>query len=208
VEITCRVYKPRRPRESPLFRLVDQHLEELLRVGPERFARTHGPLRPVVERVMREFLTCGLAERGFARAGCSTSSRSRRSSTTSASAHPRSSGRHHSCDTSPSITRDERSTPWWPRERTLPNQHSRLRGASPQAVVGRRVRGRHPPRESHPDPGSVEKPDITPAPGRLALRRPQTRQKPSGPRPRVRKYLQVHLGHRRRRETRTQGRLR
>jgi hypothetical protein len=72
VEITCRVYKPRRPRESPLFRLVDQHLEELLRVWPHRFARTHGPLRPVVERVLREFLACGLAERGFARAWCST----------------------------------------------------------------------------------------------------------------------------------------
>jgi hypothetical protein len=76
VEITCRVYKPRRPRESPLFRLVDQHLEELLRVWPQRFARTHGPLRPVVERVLREFLTCGLAERGFARAWCSTCRRS------------------------------------------------------------------------------------------------------------------------------------
>jgi len=30
VEISCRVYKPRRARESPLFRLVEQHLEELL----------------------------------------------------------------------------------------------------------------------------------------------------------------------------------
>lgn len=47
-------------------------VEELLRVWPERFARTHGALRPVVERVMREFLTCGLAERGFARAWCSS----------------------------------------------------------------------------------------------------------------------------------------
>lgn len=72
MEISCRVYKPRRPRESPLFRLVDQHLDEPLRVWPQRFARTHGPLRPVVERVLREFLTCGLAERGFARAWCST----------------------------------------------------------------------------------------------------------------------------------------
>jgi len=56
VEITCRVYRPRRPRESPLFRLVEPHLEELLRVWPARFARMHGPLRPVVERVQREFL--------------------------------------------------------------------------------------------------------------------------------------------------------
>ena len=36
MEITCRVYKPRRARESPLYRLVEQHLEELLRVWPAR----------------------------------------------------------------------------------------------------------------------------------------------------------------------------
>jgi hypothetical protein len=71
VEISCRVYKPRRPRESPLFRLVEQHLEELLRVWPARFVRQHGPLRPVVERVLREFLKCGLLEHGFARLWCS-----------------------------------------------------------------------------------------------------------------------------------------
>jgi hypothetical protein len=62
VEISCRVYKPRRPRESPLYRLVEQHLEALLRVWPDRFLRKHGPLRPVVERVLREFLKCGLLE--------------------------------------------------------------------------------------------------------------------------------------------------
>jgi hypothetical protein len=67
VEISCRIYKPRRARESPLFRLVEQHLEELLRVWPAGFVRQHGPLRPVVERVLREFLKCGLLERGFAR---------------------------------------------------------------------------------------------------------------------------------------------
>jgi hypothetical protein len=60
VEITCRAYKPRRPRESPLYRLVEQHLEDLLRVWPRRLVRQHGPLRPVGERVLREFLKCGL----------------------------------------------------------------------------------------------------------------------------------------------------
>jgi hypothetical protein len=39
--------------------LVEQHLEERLRSWPGRFARQHGPLRPVVERVPREFLKCG-----------------------------------------------------------------------------------------------------------------------------------------------------
>ena len=70
MEICPRIYKPRRARESPLFRLVSQHIEEFLRVYPERFARRHGPLRPVVERVLRAFLRCGLVEHGFARAYC------------------------------------------------------------------------------------------------------------------------------------------
>jgi hypothetical protein len=76
VEITCRVYRPRRARESPLFRLVEQHLEKFLRVYPERFAGRHGPLRPVVERVLRGFMRCGLVEHGFARLSCGTCRRS------------------------------------------------------------------------------------------------------------------------------------
>jgi hypothetical protein len=72
VEIGCRVDKSRRPRDSPLYRLVERHLEELLRVWPERFARRHGPLRAVVERVLREFLRCGLLEHGFVRSGAAS----------------------------------------------------------------------------------------------------------------------------------------
>ena len=72
MEICARVYRPRRARESPLFRLVEQHLEEFLHVYPARFAKAHGPLRSVVERVLRAFLTCGLVEHGFARLWCST----------------------------------------------------------------------------------------------------------------------------------------
>jgi hypothetical protein len=41
-------------------RLVETHLEQLLRLWPERFANAHGPLRPVVERVLRGFLKCGI----------------------------------------------------------------------------------------------------------------------------------------------------
>ena len=72
MEICTRVYRPRRPRESPLFRLVEQHIEEFLRAYPERFAKQHGPLRPVVERVLRAFLECGDVAHGFARAWCET----------------------------------------------------------------------------------------------------------------------------------------
>ena len=38
----------------------------------ERFAKAHGPLRSVVERVLRGFMRCGLVEHGFARLWCGT----------------------------------------------------------------------------------------------------------------------------------------
>jgi hypothetical protein len=38
VEICGLVYRPQRARDSPRFRLVEQHLEEFLRVYPECFA--------------------------------------------------------------------------------------------------------------------------------------------------------------------------
>ena len=41
------VYKPRRPQESPLFRLVSDHLHRLQTVYDERFAREYGPWRSV-----------------------------------------------------------------------------------------------------------------------------------------------------------------
>jgi hypothetical protein len=64
VEICVSVYRPRQAKRTPLFRLVSQHIDEFVRVYDERFARRHGPLRPVVERVVRELLTCGLPEHG------------------------------------------------------------------------------------------------------------------------------------------------
>jgi hypothetical protein len=41
-------------------------------VWPEHFAKAHGPLRPVVERVLRGFMRCGLVEHGCARLWCGT----------------------------------------------------------------------------------------------------------------------------------------
>ncbi len=69
MEIVCRVYRPRTSRDSPLFQLVERHLDELMRVWSKRFARQRGPMRAVVERVLREFLRCGLLEHGFAGSG-------------------------------------------------------------------------------------------------------------------------------------------
>jgi hypothetical protein len=64
------VYKPRRPQASPLLRLVSDHLQRLQTVYDERFAREHGPWRPVVAQVADKFLPCGVLDHGFARIRC------------------------------------------------------------------------------------------------------------------------------------------
>lgn len=65
-----RPYAPRRPQASPLYRVLADHFETLVRVHEERYERTHGPLRAVVSEVVGRFLDCGLLEHGFARVRC------------------------------------------------------------------------------------------------------------------------------------------
>jgi len=55
----ARVYRPRRPRESPLYQLVDRHFDEFERVYPERFQKRYGFWRPVIADAAAKFLRCG-----------------------------------------------------------------------------------------------------------------------------------------------------
>ena len=56
------VYRPRKPRASPLYRCADRHLAEL---------RSEGRLQRLVEeRVIDRFLKCGDPHHGFARVYC------------------------------------------------------------------------------------------------------------------------------------------
>ncbi len=41
------VYQPRQPRESPVYRVLQDHYLELCRTYEERYRKTWGPLRPV-----------------------------------------------------------------------------------------------------------------------------------------------------------------
>ena len=61
------VCKPWRPQVSPLFRLVSDHLQRLQTVHDERFARDHGPSRPVVTQVADTRLACRSLEHAVAR---------------------------------------------------------------------------------------------------------------------------------------------
>jgi hypothetical protein len=63
-------YRPRRPRESALYRLTEQHLETFKQVYDERFAQRYGFWSAEIERTLLGFLDCGVPESGFARVRC------------------------------------------------------------------------------------------------------------------------------------------
>ena len=62
-------YRPRSP-SNPLKDIVEDHLEDLLRVWDERFRDTLGPLHPRVRAVLERFLRCGDLHFGFLRLPC------------------------------------------------------------------------------------------------------------------------------------------
>src|SRR5262245_66538219 len=62
------VYQPRRPRDSPLCRLVEDQFEALLEIHEERFESRFGRLRSAARRAVEKFLDCGIL--GFARVRC------------------------------------------------------------------------------------------------------------------------------------------
>ena len=64
------LYRPRRPEGTTFYTLLEEHLEEYLRVHSERFEPRHGALRRVVRRVGEAFLDCGRFHGGFARLRC------------------------------------------------------------------------------------------------------------------------------------------
>lgn len=67
---TEKVYQGRKPRESPLWQIVEKHFDEFLRVYDERFAPTYGPLRASVRHAVEAFRKCGILDWGFARVRC------------------------------------------------------------------------------------------------------------------------------------------
>ena len=64
------VYRPRHPERTPLYRLFEERFEDFVRSYPERFEHRHGQLRPVVRRVVEQYLECGRLHGGFARLRC------------------------------------------------------------------------------------------------------------------------------------------
>jgi len=63
-------YRPRNPRASPLFRLLEEHYDAFERVYPERYQQRYGFWRPVIRKAVLDFLKCGDLREGFARVRC------------------------------------------------------------------------------------------------------------------------------------------
>ena len=65
-----KIYRPRNPRATKLYRLVADNYEEFLKIYPRRFEDRYGYLRPEVEETLRHYLRCGILSYGFARVRC------------------------------------------------------------------------------------------------------------------------------------------
>jgi Putative transposase/Transposase zinc-binding domain len=64
------VYRPRRPRATSLYRLLETYYERLKDSWEERFERRYGFWRGFYDTAVLRYLDCGLFESGFARAIC------------------------------------------------------------------------------------------------------------------------------------------
>jgi hypothetical protein len=68
--LDVKIYQPRRPRVSPLWKCVHDHFGQFQAEDPDRYAAKCGPLRPVVDDVVERFRQCGDLHEGFARVRC------------------------------------------------------------------------------------------------------------------------------------------
>ena len=64
------VYRPRRPKESPLWQCLCAHFYDFIQAYPEKYEKKYGFLKPVGEDVVNKSLDCGDLTKGFARIYC------------------------------------------------------------------------------------------------------------------------------------------
>jgi len=68
--MVAQVYRPRKPRASPLWQCLTRHFDTFQAVYEKRYQSRHGYLRPIIPEVVNKFMDCGDLERGFARIRC------------------------------------------------------------------------------------------------------------------------------------------
>jgi ribosomal protein S27E len=64
------LYRPRNPRKTALYQLMEAHYEDVKASWEDRFEKTYGRWRGFVDQVVWRYLDCGIPESGFARLRC------------------------------------------------------------------------------------------------------------------------------------------
>lgn len=64
------VYHPRKPTDSPLYRLLRNHFNHFEQIYDERFVHSYGFYRPIISEVVRAYMKCGDLKQGFVRVRC------------------------------------------------------------------------------------------------------------------------------------------
>jgi hypothetical protein len=67
---TPSVYRPRTPRASPLWQIVQHSWNEFLAKYESKYRKIHGPLRPFSIEAVEDFFRCGDLSAGFKRLLC------------------------------------------------------------------------------------------------------------------------------------------
>lgn len=70
MESACRIYRPRDPRKTALWDLLDTLYERVKGSWEERFERRYGFWRGLADEAVARYLDCGVWDSGFARVRC------------------------------------------------------------------------------------------------------------------------------------------
>ena len=63
-------YRCRRPKYSPYYQCIEDNYETFERVYEQKYEIKYGYLRPIVSKVINQYLDCGILHNGFARVKC------------------------------------------------------------------------------------------------------------------------------------------
>jgi hypothetical protein len=65
-------YRSRKPQHTPYYRCIEDYYEEFKRTYDRRLSQKYGYLRSHIEKVIYQYLDCGILHNGFARIGAVT----------------------------------------------------------------------------------------------------------------------------------------
>jgi len=65
-----REYRTRKPQYNPYYQCIEENYEIFERVYEQKYEAKYGYLRPIVSKVICQYLDCSILHNGFARVKC------------------------------------------------------------------------------------------------------------------------------------------